>query len=75
MKGAVPPATLAEIVELHALLHTTLDALTATVNGFGCVTVTVEERVQPFASVTVSVYDPAQSPLIEEEVCPPGSHK
>jgi hypothetical protein len=43
--------------------------------GVGCVIVYVRVMVQPFASVTVTVYVPAARPVAEEPVPPLGAHE
>jgi len=73
--AAVPPATTEDIVALHALLQITPVAEIETVSKFGWVMVTVVVRVHPLPSVTVSVYAPAQRPLIDGVGKAPGCHK
>jgi hypothetical protein len=44
------------------------------VNAVGCVTVVVADEVQPFASVTITVYVPAESPVALDPFPPLGDH-
>ena len=64
--GAVPPepATVAEPVDCpKQFTLTTVPALIVAVTALGCVNVTVAVAVQPLASVVVTRYVPAASPL------------
>jgi hypothetical protein len=59
---------------LQPPLHETLFELIPAVNAGGSVTLIVTVPVQLEASVTVTVYEPAQSAVIDEVVSPPGAH-
>ena len=62
-------------VASQQLLQLSVVLEVVTIRGVGCVMVTNADKVQPFASVTIKVYVPAQSPVAVTEVCPEGNHK
>jgi hypothetical protein len=67
--GAVPPVKVALAPPVAVPLQLTLLSTTvAAINTAGSVTITLEESVHPFASVTVTLYVPATTPVILAEV-------
>ena len=67
--GRVPPFTVNIAEPLLAPAHVTLVAVTPDVITVGLFSVTLRLAVQPLASITVTVYVPADSPLIDDVVC------
>ena len=76
MYGGVPPETFAEALPLlfpKQSMFTMPEKEFA--NAGGDVSVTVFDKEQPMASVTVMEYVPAESPVAVEVVCADGFHK
>jgi hypothetical protein len=70
----VPPDATTVALPLHAALQVTFTCDCVAVITGGCVIVAVAVDVQPFASVTVTVYDPAMSVEAVGPVPPEGAH-
>ena len=69
--GVVPPVALADALPLLPPLQLTFEVtLALATRGVGCVMVMDEVLVQPFASVTVTVYVPALALLSDAVVSP-----
>lgn len=62
--GGVPPPAITEAVPLHKPKQLTSVALATPVNGVGCVMLTFALAIQPFRSVTRTLYTPEQSDVI-----------
>ncbi len=72
MYGVVPPVAVTVAEPLFPPLQVMLFCPEIkAVKAVGCVIVTLVVRVQPFASVTVTVYVPAVNPVAVAAVCPP----
>ena len=72
--GAVPPEAVTEATPVQLPLHSTFVCDPVVVKAGGCVMLKVRVVVHPFASVTVTVYVPAQRPVVDEPVPPEGAH-
>ena len=70
MTGVVPPVTLELAVPLAAELQSAFVDDVETESVDGCVTVVVEVAEHPFASVTITEYEPAVNPERIEVVAP-----
>jgi hypothetical protein len=68
----VPPLTETAALPLHAPLQVALICVATIVIAGGCVMLTVRVAVQPLASVTITVYVPAQRPVAVAAVPPAG---
>jgi len=66
----VPPVTVRSIAPVEAPLHSTFVTTVLKARAGGSVTVALVVLVQPFASVTVTVYVPAVKLLISSVVWP-----
>lgn len=76
MKGPVPPVTFTDALPLVPLLQVTLLPTEAVMAGPPALeTAAVEVPVQPFASVTMTVYEPAASPEAVAALPPDGVHE
>lgn len=75
MNGPVPLVVVATAVPLHRLLHVTLVTEVEAVIAGGLVIVTGWFIMQPFVSVTVTVYVPGLRLEAVAVVCPPGAHE
>ena len=73
MYGDVPPDGVTVVLPFDPPLHATLVVDAVEASAVGCVIVNVRDAEQLLASVTVTVYDPAASPVLEE-VNPPFDH-
>ena len=62
VNGDVPPVTLEVAVPFDAALHNASVEKVDTASVVGCDTVVVDVAEHPFASVTVTEYEPAASP-------------
>ena len=72
--GDVPPATPKSIAPVLFPLHVKLVELTMLgVNTVGSVIVALAVAIHPLASVTVTVYTPANKPVVSI-LCPPCGH-
>jgi hypothetical protein len=73
--GGVPPPAIAQIEPLQEPLQVGLVVVVITLRGVGCAMLTLALEMHPLASVIVTLYTPAQSPVMAGVVCPPGFHK
>ena len=74
MYGAIPPVTVIDPLPLHKL-QVEFTAPYDAVRAAGSLTSTIVVAIQPFASVTSTLYEPAVSPLAVEPVLTAGAHK
>jgi hypothetical protein len=70
----VPPEVVTEAVPVVPPLQSTGVVAVVAVTAVGCVKVTLAVVLHPFASVTVTVYDPAINPVAVAPVPPEGAH-